>query len=161
MAGLRCCRAAVSMGTLCSECSKPVAGCDCPASIRAAQRGWVLTITGRIPMSMNQRERCSHWYRNRERAELTTLLKYLALAERVPQASGRRSVRVTIHKTMRSRVKDDPANRDSRAKSILDALTSLGLLVDDNEKWLDWRGVVEGERQKELATVVEIREVAS
>lgn len=109
-------------------------------------------------MSMNQRERCSHWKRHRELGEITTELKYLAAAQKVPRAVSRRSVRVTIHKTTRSRVRDDPANRDSRAKSILDALTTLGLLIDDNDTHLDWQGVIEGERLPTLTTVVQITE---
>lgn len=109
-------------------------------------------------MSMNQRERTSHWTRHRELVELTTELKYLALEQKIPQATTRRSVKVTIHKTTRSRVRDDPANRDSRAKSILDALTTLGLLVDDNDQWLNWQGVEEGKRLPELATVITISE---
>lgn len=119
---------------------------------------WTLTIHGRIPMSMNQRERCSYWKRHKELQQLTEDLKYLAAEQKIPRATTRRSVRVTIHKSMRSRVKDDPANRDSRAKSVLDALAKLGLLIDDNDTHLNWQGVTEGKREPIPATVITISE---
>jgi hypothetical protein len=87
---------------------------------------WTLEMTGRLPFSMNQRERTSHWVRRRELVEITNELGWLANAERIPAATGKRWVRITLHKSLRSRVTDDPANRDSRAKSCLDALVKLG-----------------------------------
>lgn len=148
------------MGASCGECGRSV-GCDCPASIRSQPAEWRLVMQGRLPMSMNERERCSHWKRRSELLHITEELMWLAREQRVPRAVGRRSVQVVLHKSLRSRVTDDPANRDSRAKSVLDALTRLGLLVDDNDAWLVWRGVVEGDKRRVKCTEVVIGEVAS
>lgn len=116
-------------------------------------------MEGRLPASMNERER-AHWAtRSRELNDITRELGYLALEQGVPQATTRRFVRVTIHKSLRSRVTDDPANRDSRAKAVLDALVKLGYLRDDSDAWLDWGGVVEGERRHVKATIVTIRDM--
>jgi hypothetical protein len=105
---------------------------------------------------MNERER-AHWAtKRRELQEITNELGWLANAERIPAATGKRWVRITLHKSMRSRVTDDPANRDSRAKSCLDALVKLGLLVDDDDRHLLWLGVHEGDKRATKSTVIEI-----
>jgi len=113
-------------------------------------------MQGRLPASMNQRERSSHWVRRRELQEITNELGYLGMAAKIPAAQGKRWVRITLHKSLRSRVTDDPANRDSRAKSVLDALVKLGYLKDDDDTHLLWLGVHEGERKALKATIVEI-----
>ena len=118
---------------------------------------WTITLP-MLPDSMNVRERSSHWVRRRELEQITTAIHYLAHEADIPPATDRRSVLVTIHQSMRSRVTDDPANRDSRAKSILDACVKTGLLVDDSERWLDWLGVVEGEKRAAKETVITISE---
>jgi hypothetical protein len=119
---------------------------------------WSYTLP-MLPMSMNQRERISHWTRKRELAQIKTATVVLAQAAGIPAASGRRRVTVTIHKSLRSRVTDDPANRDSRAKSVLDAMVHAALLIDDSDKWLEWGGVVEGERRAQVETVVTLSDV--
>lgn len=118
---------------------------------------WTLTLP-MLPAAMNVRERSSHWVRRKELEQITRAIEVLAGEAGIPNAEGRRRVDVTIHKGKRSRVRDDPANRDSRAKSLLDALVNLGLLVDDNDEWLEWGHVVEGERLPEKLTVIRIRE---
>lgn len=120
---------------------------------------WTL-ILPMIPDSMNVRERTSFWGRKKELEQITTALGTLALEAGIPAASGRRSVLVTIHKGKRSRVRDDPANRDSRAKSVLDALVKLGLLVDDNDTHLEWLGVVEGAKRELKETVITLGDCA-
>lgn len=120
---------------------------------------WTLALP-MVPMSMNVRERKSHWIRAKELQQITTAVATLASEQRIPAALGRRSVRVTIHKTKRSRVADDPANRDSRAKSILDAMVATGLLLDDSDRWLEWEHVHEGEKRDALETVIELRDCA-
>ncbi len=111
-----------------------------------------------LPASMNARERSSFWARKKELDEITQVVDVLSRVAKIPVATSRRRVTITIHKSKRSRVRDDPANRDSRAKAPLDALVRLGLLVDDSEKWLDWGGVVEGEKRVEKETVIEIED---
>jgi hypothetical protein len=117
---------------------------------------YLIVLDGVLPMSMNERERCHYWKRKKELDEITRLVGLAAVFQNVPTAEGRRGVRVTIHKSKRSRVTDDPANRDSRAKSVLDALVANGLLVDDNDAGLDWHHVDEGERSSNKATVIEL-----
>lgn len=119
---------------------------------------WTLTLP-LLPDSMNVRERSSFWKRKRELGEIRDVLRALAELKQVPPARGRRRVTITIHKSIRSRVKDDPANRDSRAKSVLDAMVKEQLLVDDSDRWLDWRGVHEGEKRAEKQTVVQITDL--
>jgi len=109
-----------------------------------------------LPASMNQRERSSFWVRKKELDQITQALVVLAQEVGVPGALVRRRVTVTIHKGVRSRVRDDPANRDSRAKSVLDAMVRTGLLVDDSDRWLDWGGVHEGEKRELKQTVIEV-----
>lgn len=118
---------------------------------------WMLSLP-MLPASMNQRERQSFWIRKRELDEITRTIGLLAFEQKIPPALGRRSVQVTIHKSKRSRVKDDPANRDSRAKAILDAMVRTGLLVDDSDQWLDWGGVIEGEKRSDKQTVITLGE---
>lgn len=120
---------------------------------------WELVLN-RLPASMNERERTSHWTRRRELQEITDELGYLALAQKIPAATGRRSVRIIMHKSLRSRKRDDPANRDSRAKSILDALVKLGLLIDDDDRHLEWLGVHEGDRAQTKHTRVLLGDVS-
>lgn len=119
---------------------------------------WSLTLP-MLPMSMNQRERVSYWTRKRELDQTASAIQYLALEAKITPATGRREVTVTIHKSLRSRRADDPANRDSRAKAPLDALVRCGLLIDDSDEWLSWLGVVEGEKRKQVETVITIREL--
>lgn len=112
-----------------------------------------------LPDSMNVRER-KHWRtRSRELEQITTATKYLAFEAGIPPARTKRRVVVTIHKSTRSRVTDDPSNRDSRAKSVLDAMVHCGLLIDDSDKWLEWGGVKEGARMPQVCTVVTIQDV--
>lgn len=118
---------------------------------------WTLTLP-MLPMSMNNRERVSHWTRKRELDQLKTAIHYLAREQRIPEALDQRWVQIIIHKTLRSRVTDDPANRDSRAKSILDAMVHNRLLVDDSDKWLAWGGVIEGDKRTPAETTIAIRD---
>lgn len=121
---------------------------------------WTLTIK-RLPCSMNQRERQSFWVRKKELDEITLEVSMLARQAKIPVAQGRRFVQITIHKSKRSRVLDDPANLPSRAKAILDALVRCGLLIDDNHAGLHWGGVIEGEKRDAAQTVVRIAEAAA
>jgi len=113
-----------------------------------------------LPLSMNKRERTNHWVRAKELEQITHAVSILAREQRIPEATTKRRVVVHIHKTKRSRVTDDPANRDSRAKSILDAMVATGLLVDDSDAWLDWGHVHEGEKRDQVETVITIEDAA-
>jgi hypothetical protein len=70
-----------------------------------------------------------------------------------------RRVDITIHKHTSNGQRDDESNLDTRSKSILDGMVGLGWLVDDSPKWLEWGGVVEGERSPDgPQTVITITE---
>ncbi len=104
---------------------------------------WMIELANTLPMSMNERER-AHWRtRARELFNITDAITWLALAQRIPKATGPRSVRVEIVKGPNSHHRDDPGNLPARAKSILDALVSLDYLAGDNDRWLTGLEVVE------------------
>lgn len=119
---------------------------------------WTLTLH-RLPMSQNVRERKSHWARSAELKTITSEIGWLAKVAKIPTATTRRRVEITIHKTKRSRVLDDAANLPSRAKAPLDALVRLGLLLDDNAAGLEWAGVIEGEKRDTEQTVIRISDI--
>lgn len=121
---------------------------------------WTITLPI-LPMAMNERERVSFWKRKRELDEVAAQIGWSSLEQRIPAATGRRFVQITIHKSKRSRVKDDPANLPTRAKSILDALVRNQLLIDDNHAHLEWGGVTEGAKSDHKHTVITIRELQS
>jgi len=120
---------------------------------------WTISLP-MLPLSMNKRERTSHWVRSKELEQITQAVAVLAREQHIPPATAKRRVTVEIHKTKRSRVTDDPANRDSRAKSILDAMVATGLLVDDSDEWLDWQHVHEGDKRDQVETVITIEDAA-
>jgi hypothetical protein len=132
--------------------------CDCPAGVTHAAPQWTLTLDGRLPASMNERERSSYWTRHRELQQITDELGWDARRQNIPTAAGKRWVRITLHKSTKSRKRDDPANRDSRAKSCLDALVKLGLLIDDDDSHLEWLGVHEGDRTPTKHTLIDLGE---
>ena len=122
-------------------------------------REWTLDLPGRLPASMNQRERLSYWARKKELDEITEEIRAEAERLGIPPATSQRQVLVTIHKGKRSRKRDDPGNRFARGKAPLDALVRLGLLTDDDDAGLDWLGVVEGEREDSKRTLILLREI--
>ena len=118
-------------------------------------KSWVLDLP-MLPMSMNERER-AHWrVRLKEKNLIERDLAWLVQSQKVPKAKKIRSVGILLFKGARGKL-DDPANRDSRSKSILDGLVHLGILIDDSEKWLDYRGVsqIVGDHAKTTRIVIE------
>lgn len=117
---------------------------------------WTIELPDFLPLSMNKRER-THWAtRKRELENLTADIGWIAKKQKIPKADARRYVHIVIHKSSRSRVTDDPGNRDSRSKACLDALVANGLLVDDSDRWLSWGGVIEGEKRAQKSTIITI-----
>lgn len=128
-------------------------------------------VIQQIPMSMNKRERSPWATRHREKRTLEHEIGWAMLASRVRRVAPprihmtgayadectpqRRRVAITVCKSSRGKP-DDPANRDSRAKSILDCLVNLGYLVDDSDTWLDWQGVREEIGHDTAHTIIEI-----
>ena len=138
----------------------------------APPRTWTITLP-LLPISMNRRERVTWQTRHAERLRIEQFVWALGNAARMPRLTvevpnGRRTERrvlieqrraVSVHlvKPMRGQP-DDPANRDSRAKSVLDALVRCGYLIDDSDPWLDWQGVTETRSTDGPATIITITE---
>lgn len=113
---------------------------------------WTLELT-RLPLSGNKRDR-SHWaVKNKELRELVTEIGWLARAAKIPEATGKRYVRIELHKKRGVRP-DDEGNIDARSKGILDALTRLCLLIDDDPTHLEYLGVHEGEHRNPPGTTI-------
>lgn len=83
------------------------------------------------PASLNSLSYC-HW-RKRVRIKKADKGMIFAFSRAVPKAEGKR--RVSVHMTLTGRQKqfDD----DNLWKSLLDALTANGLLVDDSREWCE------------------------
>jgi hypothetical protein len=95
----------------------------------------------------------------KEKGEILEEIEYLADKAGWTLAEGRRrGIQITIRKTSRGK-RDDPSNRDSRAKATLDALKKLGYIVDDSDEWIDWNPVVEIKGESK-ATIIELWDVA-
>lgn len=103
---------------------------------------WTLTLEGFMPLSMNERE----GYLMRKMVFIIKRQKQLALEALTPEiersgitpATGRRRVEFTFRKGYRTRKRDDPSNRSARTKALLDVMVQLGLLIDDDDTWLDY-----------------------
>lgn len=117
---------------------------------------WSFTLSF-IPLSMNQRERSHYMTRKKELDLITQEVALAKVAKRIPDAKLPRHVMVEIVKGPRSRKRDDPGNRDARAKSIYDALVNTNLLVDDDDEWMTHDPVREskGDRPHTIIRIME------
>lgn len=106
---------------------------------------WEFVIPDWVPPSLNKLISNSRTVNMADRRKARFFVsKY---AKNIPMASGKRGIQIWVQK--KSTTKDDPPNRDGRAKHLVDALVEDGLLRDDCEKWLLWNPVLEqtGPRQ--------------
>jgi hypothetical protein len=110
----------------------------------APGRVYRIVIPNWHPRRLNE-YRGRHWsaeHRAKNEAEAMVraygLLAAHPWAERVPPATGRRRVALTIVLSPRQR----PADRDAYDKVVLDALVRCGLLLDDSPRGLDGRVAV-------------------
>jgi hypothetical protein len=108
----------------------------------------VLDIPGWLPCRLNQL--LGHWH-NRHRlkkADRETVGLYARLAG-IPRARGKRRVSLVLTLAPRQRAADP----DAFHKSLLDALTACGLLVDDNRQGCEL-GSVTFQRGRQKATTI-------
>lgn len=112
----------------------------------------VLTIDDWRPVGLNLLLR-SHWGKRArlKRLDRETVAVY-ALNARVPRATGRRRVSVAVTTAA------TPPDADNLLKSLLDALTACGLIVDDSPEWCEL-GAVAVARGKADRTVVTLEDL--
>lgn len=112
----------------------------------------VLTIDDWRPVGLNLLLR-SHWGKRArlKRLDRETVAVH-ALAQRVPRATARRRVSVSVecHKT--------PPDADNLLKSLLDALTACGLIIDDSPAWCELGAVAvaRGARDRTIVTLEDL-----
>ncbi len=112
-----------------------------------------LTIPGWHPARLN--DLLGHWsIRQRRKRSDRELVAFYALEQRIPPATGRRRVDLTLTLARRQRAGDP----DAYWKSLLDALTAAGLLRDDNRQGVEL-GRVAFARGDCPATVIELEDL--
>ena len=118
------------------------------------------TIHGYIPRAPNARARM-HWSRRMdERNFWEACCALAAYTDDIPKATDNdlvRKVSYTIHKPGKVRLRDED-NLVASVKHLQDALVNIGLLVDDDKRWLEWGGVTERNGMKRYATVVTLED---
>lgn len=93
---------------------------------------WDVVIPGWLPARANQLMRC-HWQvRRRLRRQDDDVIALHCIQLGVPMAGGKRRVSLSVTLAPRQRV--DP---DCFWKSVLDALTNCGRLVDDDYRYVE------------------------
>lgn len=112
----------------------------------------VLTIDDWRPVGLNLLLR-SHWAKRArlKRLDRETVAVY-ALALGVPKATGRRRVSVSVECCK------SPPDADNVLKSLLDALTHCGLVIDDSPAWceLGTVAVARGPRDRTVVTLEDL-----
>jgi hypothetical protein len=115
---------------------------------------WTVTIPGWHPTPLNKLLEC-HWAKRGrlKKADYQVLALWCRLAK-VPEAAGKRVVRlhVVLGKGQRS---PDP---DAFGKVLLDGLKACGAIRDDNRQWVECPPPTFS-RAKEKATVITLEEV--
>lgn len=113
----------------------------------------VLDIPGWLPCRLNQL--LGHWStRHRlKKADRETVGLYARQAG-IPRARGKRRVSLVLTLAPRQRAADP----DAWWKSVLDALTACGLLVDDNRQGCEL-GSVTFQRGRQKATTIILEDV--
>ena len=113
-------------------------------------------IVPEIPMARNKRER-AHWALRR--SEKQTWLEFIAYlgGRRIPtcRLGEHRTVQIHFDKGPRGKLDDDD-NLPGRCKSILDCLTELGVLWDDDPKHCHLERTTQTARSDERRTIISI-----
>lgn len=113
-----------------------------------------LTLEGfHVPLLNSVRNK--HWSAEyRAKKQTAKRLTMEAIVQRVPVASGKRKVRLTMHGWYSGTLPD----RDAPLKIFLDALVRAGLLTDDGASGLEGQALVEFVRSKEKRTVITLED---
>ncbi len=112
-----------------------------------------LTIEGFLPARLN--ELLGHWSRGwRLKRRDRDIIALAARLQRIPVATGKRRVSLTIILAPRQRAADP----DAFWKSTNDALVACGLLLDDNRQHCEL-GTVAFQRGTQMATEIVLEDV--
>lgn len=107
-----------------------------------SERIYMLVLPRWRPPLQNE-YRGRHWsVAHRLRCTATDILAAHALQQRVPRATGRRRLTLSVRLAPRQKRWD----RDASDKLLLDALINAGLLIDDSDRGLDGRMEVDFHR---------------
>lgn len=109
---------------------------------------WEIAIPGCHPPRLNQLMHC-HWAVKNKRKKAWTLALG-TFAQGVPTATTKRRVTLVITLAPKQRSPDV----DAFWKSVLDSCVALGLLVDDNPKWVEISPVVYLRGEDKATTLV-------
>jgi Holliday junction resolvase RusA-like endonuclease len=112
-----------------------------------------IRIEGWRPASVNELTG-GHWAKaaKRKRSDARMVDSYARLAG-VPSATGRRRISLVVTQTT-----GRPLDPDNLFKSLLDACTKAGLLIDDSQRHCE-TGTVELRRGKAVETTIIIEEI--
>jgi hypothetical protein len=116
---------------------------------------WVVEIDGWHPTTLNQMMGRNRYVIHRRKKKDRGVIAAAFLLARVPRATTKRRVILTITLGPRQREHDD----DNQWKSLLDALVFIGALVDDKPKWLE-RMPVQYERGERRATRITLEDLS-
>ena len=121
-----------------------------------AKRGAVIhtiDIPSWNPVPINK-WRGRHWgVRHKLQRGQAAIIGVYALQQGVPKATGRRKVRLTVYKPGKA------PDADAYDKSLLDALVTCGLLVDDSQEWIEGRMEVVVIKSKQRRTLIRLEDV--
>ncbi len=79
-----------------------------------------------------------HWFAHRLKKRDRLWIELEAKSQGIVPAAGKRLVKLIVTMAPKQRCPDP----DAWQKSIGDALTHAGLILDDNHKWVEWCPVV-------------------
>lgn len=118
----------------------------------------VLVVDKYLPRSPNASAR-KHWgHKVEERKFWEMALGHQAWLAGVAPASGKRSVRYELERKGGVKLRDKD-NLNASVKHCQDALVNLGLLIDDDDQWLEWLGVGETNGLKQTRTLIILEDV--
>lgn len=114
---------------------------------------FAMVIPERLPPSFNEMVTKSYqWTKNQRHWFQHYLSRHMKAMPTV--YLERRTVRIDLFKKSQ---RDDEPNLDGRSKCILDSMKQLGMIVDDNHRYLDWARVWQ-RKHNDNATVILVSE---
>lgn len=101
-------------------------------------KAWEILVPEWHPYSMNDLIKNSWETYSSQRKWIQHFLS-TNYRDSIPPAMERRALQMLLVKT--HAMMDDEPNLDSRSKATVDAMTKLGMIRDDNTRWLQWHHV--------------------
>lgn len=115
---------------------------------------WEVTVDGWIPTTLNEMIGRNKYVIHRRKKKDRGVIAAAFLLARVPRATGKRRVTMTIALGPRQRGSDP----DAYFKGLLDSLTYVGALVDDSPRWVELAPVAY-RRSERKATEIRLEDV--